>query len=170
MDTRPVCAVVLALAAAVLMGCEGDKDVPIPRATPRSPAAADRATLDQPSTPDRATPPAEVAAPVAERAPRGLRIEYGYAGKLGMFDIADTASAYDGDTLIAKAEALQIVEKQSGPNHILIQEEHYSPSGEVTYKGTLEFRFGFRGGTLVEEKAVSGKKRFHVFQGWPAGN
>ena len=104
------------------------------------------------------------------RQPSRLRIEYGYKGEFGIYGIADTASGFDGSTLVAKAKAVQIVKKDPGPNHILIEEEHYDEHGEVTYTGTLEIRFGFGGGTLVAESPISGQKRYNVFGGWPSGN
>jgi hypothetical protein len=106
----------------------------------------------------------------ASRHSLNLRIQYGYAGEFGSLGIADTAAAYQGTRLIAKARALRIIKKQPGPNHILIEESHYSETGEVTYKGTLEFRFGYGGGTLIEQRPISGEKQFNVFSGWPAGN
>jgi hypothetical protein len=106
----------------------------------------------------------------ASRHPLNLRIQYGYEGEFGSLGIADTAAAYQGTRLVAKARALKIIKKQPGPNHILIEENHYSETGEVIYRGTLEFRFGFGGGTLIEQRPISGEKQFNVFSGWPAGN
>ena len=101
------------------------------------------------------------------------KIEYGYEygkGKFGVYGIADTASAYDGSVLIAKAKAVKIIEKNPGPNHIEIEETHFNPSGDITYRGKLIFQFGFGGGHIVEEKAISGVKRYQIFTGWPSGN
>jgi len=75
-----------------------------------------------------------------------MRIEYDYDGTLGIFGIADSARAYLGSDLIGKAEALEIVDKEPGPNAIRIRETHYSPSGKDIYKGYLEIQFGFMAG------------------------
>lgn len=101
------------------------------------------------------------------------KIKYGYEygkGKFGQYGIADTASAYDGSVLIARARAVKIIEKNPGPNHIEIEETYFNPSGTITYRGKLIFQFGFGGGHLVEEKAISGIKRYQIFTGWPSGN
>jgi len=108
-------------------------------------------------------------ATTAQPSNSGQRIRYGYDGQFGRFGIADTAEVSSGSQLLAKAKAMRIIEKTPGPNHILVEEEHYAPNGGVTYRGTLEFRFGAGGGTLVEEKAISGKRRLSVFGSWPAG-
>lgn len=99
----------------------------------------------------------------------GLRIEYGYEGKFGIYDIADTASAYLGNVLIAKAKAVKIIEKNSGPNLIEIEETHFNPSGDITYRGKLIFQFGFGGGHIVEEKAHLWREKISDINGWPAG-
>ncbi len=98
------------------------------------------------------------------------KIKYSYEGKFGVYGIADTASAYDGNVLIAKAKAVKIIEKNPGTNHIEIEETHFNPSGDITYRGKLIFQFGFGGGHVVEEKAISGVKRYQIFTGWPSGN
>ena len=97
-----------------------------------------------------------------------LKITYGYGGKFGPFGIADTAKAYLNNDLIAKARAIEIIQKNPGPNVIKIKETHYS-NGSTIYTGYLYIRFGFRGGSVVREESISGKKRFSVFGGWPAG-
>lgn len=101
------------------------------------------------------------------------KIKYGYEygkGKFGQYSIADTASAYDGSVLIAKARVVKIIEKNPGPNHIEIDETHFNPSGTITYRGKLIFQFGFGGGHIVEEKSVSGIKKYQIFTRWPSGN
>jgi hypothetical protein len=105
-----------------------------------------------------------------ENPPIALSIKYSYEGKFGPYGIPDTALAFSGPTLLAKAKAIKIIKKDPGPNHILVEEFQFSPQGKEIYHGTLEFRFGFGGGTLVEEKALSGKKRFQIFTGWPSGS
>lgn len=100
---------------------------------------------------------------------QALSIKYDYGGKFGSLRIADTASAYEGSLLIAEAEAIRIIEKNPGPNWIEIEETHYSTSGSVIYRGKLFIRFGFGGGKVVREEAISGRKRFSVFVGWPSG-
>lgn len=99
-----------------------------------------------------------------------LLIEYGYGGNLGMFGIADTAKAYVNNSFIGEAQALRIIKKQPGPNHLLVKETHYYSDGRIMYQGELEFRFGFGGGTLVSERSLFGTKRFTIFTGWPSGN
>jgi len=105
----------------------------------------------------------------------GLKIVYGYAGKLGRYGIADTAVAlYSGkgytDLKIGTAEALEIIPKSPGPHHIKIKETHYNPDGSVMHEGYLEFKFGYGGGTLIKEEHIKGTKLNHIFGGWPAGN
>ena len=101
---------------------------------------------------------------------QALTIKYSYGGEFGRYGIADTASAYEGSTLIAEAVAIRIIKKDPGPNWIEVEETHYSSSGSVIYRGKLFIRFGFGGGQVVKERAISGRKIFNVFGGWPAGN
>jgi|GEM_PF-6767874 len=100
---------------------------------------------------------------------QALTIKYGYGGKFGRYGIADTASAYEGSTLIAEAVAIRIIEKDPGPNWIELEETHYSPSGSVIYRGKLFIRFGFGGGQIVQQSTISGRKIFNIFGGWPSG-
>jgi hypothetical protein len=97
-------------------------------------------------------------------------IKYDYKGRLGVAGIASKASAYDGTTLIAEANAIKIIQKDKGANQIEVEELHYSPTGSINYKGILRIRFGFNGGYVEEEIPVSGKKQIQFFTGWPAGN
>jgi len=97
-------------------------------------------------------------------------LKYGYGGQFGIYDIADTASAYNGSTLLAQAKAIRIIEKHPGPNQIEVEETHYSPAGVVTYQGKLRIRFGFGGGYLEEEIPISGRKQASYFTGWPSGS
>ena len=98
------------------------------------------------------------------------RTEYGYDGELGRFGIADIAACYDSGALIARAKAIRIIKKSPGPNHIEVKETHYDATGSLIYEGIMVFQFGFGGGHIVSESAISGKKRRQVFTGWPAGN
>ena len=97
------------------------------------------------------------------------RTEYGYGGEFGRFGIADTAACYDSGTIIAKAKAMRIIEKSPGPNQIEVKETHYDATGSAIYEGIIVFQFGFGGGHIVYETAISGRKHRQVFTGWPAG-
>ena len=96
-----------------------------------------------------------------------LRIEYGYAGKVGG-GIADSATAYLDDHLIAKARATRIIQKNPGPNHIEIEETHFAPSGSSVYTGLIEYSFGFSSARIVGETRVSGAKSMQIFRDWPS--
>jgi hypothetical protein len=97
-------------------------------------------------------------------------IKYGYEGQFGIYGIADTASAFDGSTLVAQAKAIKIIQKDPGPNQIEVEETHYSPTGAVSYRGKLRIRFGFSGGYVEEEIPMSGRKQASYFAGWPSGS
>lgn len=97
-------------------------------------------------------------------------IKYGYEGQFGVSGIADTASAYDGSTLLAQAKAIRIIQKDPGPNQIEVEETHYSPTGAVSYRGKLRIRFGFGGGYMEDEISISGRKQASYFTGWPSGS
>lgn len=72
---------------------------------------------------------------------------------------------------MAEAKTLEIIKKDPSPNHLLVEETHYSGYGDVTYKGRIEFRFGGLGGAVkVAEKPISGKKVRDYFVSWPAGH
>ena len=108
--------------------------------------------------------------PVVEAQDFRYRTEYGYDGEFGRFGIADTAACYDSGTLIARAKAIRIINKTPGPNHIEVKETHYDAKGTLIYEGIMVFQFGFGGGHIVSESAISGQKCQHVFTGWPAGH
>lgn len=98
-------------------------------------------------------------------------IKYDYNSNLGRYGIAANATAlsYSG-TIIAKAHSLSIVKSSDGgPNHLLVEEEYYDSNGKVTYKGNLEFKFGFEYASLISEKRISGRKCFSAFTSWPSG-
>ena len=135
-----VCALLLALSAA----CSPNSDRS--REQTSSPAARDEAMLSPTS------------------------FEYGYEGQYGLFGIADTARAYAGDILVGEARALRIIESSSGPNLIEIEVVHYSVSGEIAYRGIAHIQFGFGGGILVYEEAISGQKSRSIFVSWPSGH
>lgn len=102
-----------------------------------------------------------------------LRIKYDYQygrGSFGIYGIADTATAFVDDQMVAEAHALRIIEKRPGPNQLEVEETHYSPSGRVVYRGRLIFRFSGSGGRLEEQIPISGTKRNNFFSSWPAGN
>lgn len=102
-----------------------------------------------------------------------LRIKYDYKyekGKFGIYGIADTAIAYLNEKKIAEATAVRIIEKKPGPNQLEVEEIHFSPSGNVIYKGKIIFRFGFSGAMPEETIAISGRKLLNIFNSWPAGN
>jgi hypothetical protein len=95
--------------------------------------------------------------------------KYGYEGQFGRYGIADTAKAFAGDILVGEAKALRIIESESGPNLIEIEVVHYSASGQPIYKGIAHIQFGFGGGKLVYEKALSGQRSRSIFVSWPSG-
>ena len=102
-----------------------------------------------------------------------LEIQYTYDWDYGLSGIAHTATAYfteqDKEIKIGFARALEIVKKNPGPNHLLVEETHYNADGPVMYKGILEFRFAGSSAVLVREERISGKKRFGLFSHWPSG-
>lgn len=100
---------------------------------------------------------------------RQAKVEYTYDGDFGIYGIADRARAYSGATLIAEAQAKRIIEKEPGPNCIEVEEVHFSKLGTTAYEGTITFQFGFGGGTVVDEKAIKGRKELNIFRSWPSG-
>ena len=99
---------------------------------------------------------------------QALEIRYSYDGDFGSVRIADSAAAYEGNTLVARARALRIIRKDPGPNSIEIRETHYS-GGKVIYEGYVEIEFGFRGGRIISARPISGEKRLNIFTSWPSG-
>jgi len=101
----------------------------------------------------------------------GLKIQYDYSGSLGIYGIADTATAYLDGQLVAKAKAIRIIKSGgSGANQLEVEETQYSSSGGTIYRGRLIFRFSFPSAYLEEEEAISGTKKYNVFTSWPSGN
>jgi len=111
----------------------------------------------------------ESAEVVTTRHAEASHITYGYDGQLGRYGIADNAAAYDGATLLAKAKAIKVIEKNPGPNQLEVEETHFSATGKVTYRGLLRFRFSGDGAYVEEEMPISGQKEESYFSGWPSG-
>ena len=107
----------------------------------------------------------ELAAKAPAR-PTSLKFQYGYDGQFGITGIADTVKAYDGGRLVAEAKALKIIEKDPGPDHVEVEETHYTGTGAEAYRGKIIIQFGFDGGKIIEEKPISGRRKFQVFRGW----
>jgi len=101
-----------------------------------------------------------------------LTIKYEYKnerGSLGVYGIADSATAYLGDIKVGQARAIRIIRKEPGPNQLEVEETHFSRSGSVIYQGRIIFRFSYGGARPEEETAISGVKRFKIFSSWPSG-
>jgi len=85
--------------------------------------------------------------------------------------MADTAEALNGDTLVGKAKALELMDTPGGgPKMMKIEVTHYSSSGEPVYRGLVYIQAGFGGGKLIKEEDVSGRKNFTVFGSWQFGH
>ena len=99
-----------------------------------------------------------------------VRIAYDYKGEFGIYGMADTAEAYAGEALIAKARLLRLLDARSGPKDFEVEEEHYSDNGNVVYNGKIIFKYNMGDWVVSETQPISGRPRFSVFRSWPAGN
>lgn len=98
-----------------------------------------------------------------------IKIAYDYKGEFGIYGIADTASAYAGDTLVGKARLLRLIDTTSGPKDFEVEEEHYSDTGDVVYKGKIIFKYNMGDWAVGQREPIRGTPRFSVFRSWPAG-
>jgi len=98
------------------------------------------------------------------------KIAYDYKGEFGVYSIADTASAYAGDTLVAKARLLRLIDKASGPKDFEVEEEHYSDTGDVVYRGKIIFKYNMGDWVVGETHPIQGRPRLAAFRSWPSGN
>ena len=69
-----------------------------------------------------------------------LEIKYDYGGAFGMDGIADGARAYTNGRMVGEAKALRLV--GDTPSTIEVEVKHYSPSGELAYRGITLFVVG----------------------------
>ncbi len=99
--------------------------------------------------------------------------KYTYYGELSeVYDIPNTATVYytgEGfrELKVGYAEAIEIIEKDPGPNLLRIKETHYNSDGSIIYEGYLDFSPGLNYCTIVGEKKIRGKKRNQMFDRWP---
>jgi hypothetical protein len=115
------------------------------------------------ASPLRSTPPPSASSnrPQHESVSRTgtAQIRYGYGGQFGRYDIADTAEAYNGQQLLARAQAIELQDSPGGgPRTLKIRVTHFSASGSITYAGYVYIQAGFGGGRLVREEDVTGGK------------
>ena len=102
---------------------------------------------------------------------RPTSFKYGYDGQFGRFDMADTAEALNGDRIVGKAKALELMDAPGGgPKMMKIEVSHYSSEGQPVYRGFVYIQAGFGGGKLIKEERVSGRKKFTVFGSWQFGH
>ena len=101
---------------------------------------------------------------------RATSFKYNYGGQFGRFDIADEAEAYNGNTLVGRARAIELQDSQTGgPRVLKIEVTHFSASGAAAYKGYVYIQAGFGGGRLVREEDISGQRQSTVFGTWQFG-
>ncbi len=96
-----------------------------------------------------------------------IKIKYACPGRFENGRFPDAATAYCGQALVAIADAVKVVKKPSGPDHIIIRETHFERGHEV-YSGLLEFALRPGGGILVKGMTFFGERRRDIFIGWPS--
>jgi hypothetical protein len=100
-----------------------------------------------------------------------VRIDYRYDGPFGKYGFPDTALAHVGNTLVARADAEEVIKvPDAGPNHLRVREKHLSADGRVAYEGIIVYKFGVLRNEKVSETAVNGVKDHEFFDTWPANN
>lgn len=98
------------------------------------------------------------------------RFEYGYGGDLGRYGIADDARAFSGQTLVGKAQSIELQHSPTGgPSVLKIEVTHFSVSERPIYRGYVFIQAGFGGGKLIREEDISGSKDFTIFDSWEFG-
>jgi hypothetical protein len=102
----------------------------------------------------------------------GLKVNYDYSGRFGVFGIADKAKAYDENgILVGEAQCLdieKIPDAKVGAN-LIVEETQYARdgSGTIVYEGKIVFNT--QTGQVTSEEMIQGSKHYNIFQGWPMG-
>lgn len=96
----------------------------------------------------------------------GVKIVYAFDA----FELVESAVAYRGESLIAKAERVGL--RPNGPTilDIEVEETHFSPkTGDIVYKGKMVFRCrtNVEVGERIEVKPILGKRPRDLFREWP---
>lgn len=102
---------------------------------------------------------------------RPSRFAYDYSGPYGKYEIADSAEAYSGNTLIAKAQLVELMGSPSETKRTLkIKVAHFDAAQRQTYLGYIYVEPAFTTGRLVREEPISGQKTASIFKGWQFGH
>lgn len=107
---------------------------------------------------------------------QGVDIKYDYGGAFGIDGIADGALAYVDGRLAGEARALRLV--GNTPSTIEVEVKHYSPSGEIVYRGITLFVVGnvwkpgddpVLPGAPLSRRDIEGSTDRPLFSRWPVG-
>lgn len=102
---------------------------------------------------------------------RVTRVAYDYSGPYGRYQIADSAEAYSGKTLVGKAQLMELLGSPSETKRTLkIKIAHFDASQHQTYLGYIYVEPAFTTGRLIREEPISGEKTAAIFKGWQFGN
>lgn len=97
---------------------------------------------------------------------QGVKIVYNFDA----FQLVESALAYSGESLIAKAERVGMRPGEPGSLDIEVAETHFlQKTGEIVYKGKMVFRgrTNMEWAERIKVMPVSGKKPRDLFREWP---
>ena len=97
----------------------------------------------------------------------GIKMVYNF----DPMEMVQSAFAYSGETLLAKAERVGLRPGASGKMEMEIEiiETHFKKNGEIVYRGKIVFlcRPNIEYGERIKEMMLSGKRPKDLFQRWP---
>jgi hypothetical protein len=97
---------------------------------------------------------------------KGVKLVYDF----DPFQMVESASAYIGESLIAKAKKTAMRPREQFVMDIEVEETHFNQkTGEIVYKGTMMFRCrtNIEMGERLTVTPVLGQKPNDVFREWP---
>lgn len=97
---------------------------------------------------------------------QGVKMVYNFDA----FEMVESALAYSGESLIAKAERVGMRPGEPGILDIEVAETHFhQKTGEIVYKGKMVFRCrtNMEWGERIKVTPLSGKRPRDLFREWP---